>query len=174
MALYFIGVFILNKKKLIQTAGGIWVFVGGFLIIRGVGLYELALSQQEATKTGIAISAILGLIMGGAKGKFVLTKTAKKNKSRINDLDEPVNIGQTFAKPFYGFIFGMMGLGFLLRLFNESLGGYVVVGGVYCGIGAALVVSSLVYWKNNPSPPTAMTSETALITIDIGIVSTRQ
>ena len=90
--------------------------------------------------------------MGGAKGKFVLSKTAKKNKARINGLDEPVNVGQTFAKPFYGFIVGMMVLGFLLRAFNESLGGYVVVGGVYCGIGAALMVSSLVYWKSDPSP----------------------
>ncbi len=138
--------------KLIQIAGGVWVCVGAFLIFRGIGLYDLALSQQGATTTGVVISVVLGLIVGGAKGKFVLSKTAKKNKTRINGLEEPVNIGQTFAKPFYFFIFGMMGLGFLLRTFNESLGGYVVVGGVYCGIGAALMVSSLVYWKGNSSP----------------------
>lgn len=141
----------MNKKKLIQIAGGVWICVGAFLIIRGIGLYELATSQQGATSTGVAISVILGLIIGGAKGKFVLTKTAKKNKARINDLEEPVNIGQTFAKPFYGFILAMMGLGVLLRAINESLGGYVVVGGIYCGIGAALMVSSLVYWKNDPA-----------------------
>jgi hypothetical protein len=142
----------LNKKKLIQIAGGVWICVGAFLTIRGIGLFDLATSQQGATSTGVTISVILGLIVGGAKGKFVLSKTAKKNKARINGLEEPVNIGQTFAKPFYGFIVGMMGLGFLLRAFNEPLGGYVVVGGIYCGIGAALMVSSLVYWKSDPVP----------------------
>jgi len=142
----------LNKKKLIQIAGGVWVCVGAFLTIRGIGFFDIATSQQGATSTGVIISVIIGLIVGGAKGKFVLSKTAKKNKARINGLEEPVNVGQTFAKPFYFFIIGMMGLGFLLRAFNESLGGYVVVGGIYCGIGAALVVSSLVYWKNDPAP----------------------
>ncbi len=139
----------MNKKKLIQIAGAVWICVGAFLIIRGIGLYELATSQQGSTSTGVAISVILGLIIGGAKGKFVLSKTAKKNKARINGLEEPVNISQTFAKPFYGFIVAMMGLGFLLRAVNESIGGYVVVGGIYCGIGAALMVSSLAYWKSD-------------------------
>ena len=142
----------MNKKKLIQIAGGVWVCVGAFLAIRGIGMFDLATSQQGATSKGVIISVIIGLIVGGAKGKFVLSKTAKKNKARINGLEEPVNIGQTFAKPFYGFIVGMMVLGFLLRAFNESLGGYVVVGGIYCGIGAALMVSSLVYWKSDPVP----------------------
>jgi|TARA_B110000467_G_C18293533_1_gene466378 hypothetical protein len=141
----------LNRSKLIQIAGGVWVAVGIFLIFRGVGLYQLALSEQGATTMGVAISVIFGLIIGGAKGKFVLAKTAKKNKTRINALEEPVNIGQVFAKPFYIFILAMMGLGFLLRTYNEFIGGYIVVGAVYCGIGAALAVASLVYWKSEVS-----------------------
>ena len=141
----------MNKKKLIQIAGGIWLLVGAFLIIRGTNLYALAISKQGATINGVAISVILGLIIGGAKGKFVLAKTAEKNKARINGLEEPVKIGQIFAKSFYGFILGMMGLGFLLRAINESIGGYVVVGGIYCGIGAALIFSTLVYWRDDPA-----------------------
>ena len=139
----------MNKKKLIQIAGGVWIFVGVFLIIRGIALYALAVSEQDATINEVFISVILGSIVGGVKGKFILAKTAKKNKARINGLKEPVKIGQTYAKSFYGFILGMMGLGFLLRAMNESIGGYLVVGGIYCGIGMALMVSSLVYWNKD-------------------------
>ena len=40
----------------------------------------------------------------------------------------------------------MMGLGVLLRFYNEYLGGYIVVAAIYCGIGMALIISSRVYW----------------------------
>ena len=42
---------------------------------------------------------------------------------------------------------GMMLMGVLLRNFNEYFGGYIVVAGVYCGIGVALMVGSRAYWK---------------------------
>ena len=141
----------MNRAKLIQIAGGVWVAVGIFLIIRGVGFYQLAMSNPAVSTTCIAISVIMGLVIGGAKGKFVLAKTARKNKTRINGLEEPVNIGQVFAKSFYIFIVGMMGLGFLLRTYPHLVGGYVVVAAIYCGIGSALAVASMVYWKNEAS-----------------------
>ena len=39
-----------------------------------------------------------------------------------------------------------MGLGIMLRSFNEYLGGYIVVAAIYCGVGMALIVSSRIYW----------------------------
>jgi hypothetical protein len=57
-----------------------------------------------------------------------------------------------YAKSFYFLIAGMILLGVSLRTFNEYLGGYVVVGGIYCGIGLALMVSSLTYWKRDAQP----------------------
>jgi hypothetical protein len=65
----------------------------------------------------------------------------------------PLSIHQVFSGPFYGFIAGMMILGFLLREFNGYLGGYVVVASIYCGIGMALIAASRVYWKNDHLPP---------------------
>jgi len=42
----------------------------------------------------------------------------------------------------------------MLRSWNEFLGGYVVVAAIYCGIGLALIVSSMVYWKaETPAEP---------------------
>mgnify|MGYP001373881187 CR=1 FL=1 len=137
----------MSKNNLIYIAGSIWVIVGVFLIYRGLHLYQLAANEQHSTQTAVIISVVVGLIIGAIKGRFVLSKTAQRNRTRIQNLEPPVKIHQVFAKPFYGFIFGMMLLGVLLRTMNEYLGGYVVVAAIYCGVGAALIVSSFVYWK---------------------------
>jgi hypothetical protein len=64
-----------------------------------------------------------------------------------------VHIHQIFSKPFYFLIPMMMGLGVLLRSYNEYLGGYVVVAAIYCGIGMALIISSRTYWARESTPP---------------------
>lgn len=148
----------MNKNQLLNIAGGFWVFIGLFLIYRSAGLYQLALSEQQSTDLAIAISVITGMIIGGIKGKFVLIKTARKNRSRIDDLDGPLKMHQVFAAKFYLLIPAMILLGVLLRTFNEYLGGYVVVAAVYFGIGMALMVSSIPYWKASPEPLTEKNS----------------
>jgi len=143
----------LNKNSLLSIAGGFWGIMGLFLIYRSFALYQLAMSEQAATTQAIAISVICGLIIGGVKGKFVFSKTARKNKNRIEGLDAPHKIYHAFGNKFYMLVPGMILLGVLLRHFNEYLGGYVVVGAIYCGIGAALVVSSIFYWVGEPKVP---------------------
>ena len=140
----------LNKKRLTVIAGGLWCIIGFFLVIRGVRLYQLAEMEQHATKIAITISGIAAGLIGLIKGKFVLSKTAQRNKNRIYKLDDPVGLQDIFSKPFYFLIPMMMGLGILLRSYNEYLGGYIVVAAIYCGIGMALIVSSRVYWFIEP------------------------
>jgi len=136
----------LSKGSLIKIAGGLWCIIGLMLVIRGFGLYQLAEMEQHATEIAITISGILAGLIGLVKGKFVLSKTAHKNKIRIHNLEDPVKLYNIFSKPFYFLIPMMMGLGILLRYFNEYLGGYIVVAAIYCGIGMALIVSSRIYW----------------------------
>ncbi len=140
----------MNKSSLISLAGGFWCVVGLFLLVRGFGMYQLASEEQHSTQVAIFISAISAALIGLIKGKFVLSKTARKNKTRIHGLEGPVHIHHLFAKPFYFLIPMMMGLGVLLRSYNEYLGGYVVVAAIYCGIGMALIVSSRTYWITEP------------------------
>ena len=144
----------MDKQRLLQVAGLIWIIVGLFLIYRGSGLYNLAVIEQNTGKETLIISVILGVVIGIIKGKFVLSKTALRNRNRINQLVPPISIHQIFSGAFYGLIAGMMVLGFLLREFNAYLGGYVVVASIYCGIGMALIAASSVYWKNEQLPPT--------------------
>ena len=116
-------------------------------------MYQLAVDEQSSTQMGIIYSVTLGIIVGFFKGLFVLSKSARKNRSRIQGLESPVKIHQLFSKPFYGLIAGMMLLGILVRSFNEYLGGYIVVAGIYCAIGVALMVGSRVYWKSETEVP---------------------
>ena len=142
----------MNKNSLYTLAGSIWGLVGLFLVIRGAIMYQAALETQNATQTALAISIAISFIVGVAKGRFVLSKTARRNKSRIENIEGPLKIHHVYAKSFYILIAGMIALGVTLRTYNESLGGYVVVAAVYCGIGLALIVSSLVYWKSESQP----------------------
>tara|TARA_B100000686_G_scaffold354723_1_gene466663 strand:+ start:3788 stop:4291 length:504 start_codon:yes stop_codon:yes gene_type:complete len=146
------GTIVLKNNSLINIAGFIWVLVGSFLIYRGVVLYGLAAAEQQSTQNAIMISIITGLVIGLIKGRFVLSKTARRNRARIESLEQPVKIYQIFAPPFYGLIAGMILFGVFLRNQNEMFGGYIVVATIYCGIGAALIISSLVYWKNESGP----------------------
>ena len=124
--------------------------IGLVLVIRGLTLYQLAEMEQHATKIAITISGIVAGLIGLIKGKFILSKTAHRNKNRIYNLEDPVGLQDIFSKPFYFLIPMMMGLGVLLRAYNEYLGGYIVVAAIYCGIGMALIVSSRVYWFTEP------------------------
>ncbi|MBC8286500.1 MAG: hypothetical protein H8E42_03395 [Nitrospinae bacterium] len=143
----------MNKNSLTSIAGGLWCVIGMFLIFRGFGLYQLAGQEQHSTQIAISLSIITAVLIGLLKGRFVLSKTARKNKARIHELADPVRIHQLFAKPFYFFIPMMMGLGVLLRSYNEYLGGYVVVAAIYCGIGMALIISSRTYWAKESTAP---------------------
>ena len=146
------GVF-LNKNSLTSIAGGLWCVIGLFLIFRGFGLYQLAGQEQHSTQIAIILSVISAVLIGLVKGRFVLSNTARKNRARIHGLEGPVHIHQIFAKPYYFLIPMMMGLGVLLRSYNEYLGGYVVVAAIYCGIGMALIISSRTYWARESTAP---------------------
>ncbi len=143
----------MNKNSLTSIAGGLWCIIGLLLIFRGFGLYQLAGQEQHSTQVTIIISVITAVVIGLVKGKFVLSKTVQKNKARIYGLEDPVRIHQIFAKPFYILISMMIGLGILLRSYNEYLGGYIVVATIYCGIGMALIISSRTYWGQEPVAP---------------------
>jgi hypothetical protein len=143
----------LKTSHLTTLAGILWVAIGTFLIVRGVAMYRLAVLEQHATQTALVFSVVVGVCLGSAKGLFVLSRTAQKNKTRIENLPHPIHAHHIFSKPFYGLIAGMMLLGFLLRTWNEYLGGYIVVAAIYCGIGMALLLGSRVYWLNRGEAP---------------------
>ena len=130
-----------NKKKyqIIKIAGAVWAIMGLVLIYRGINY------MPELNSSGFAIALSIGLILGFAKGKFVISKAGLKNAQRIMNLADPVPVYKIFPIILYFLIPLMIGLGFGIRaLFGNPS---YVSGGLFCGIGAALVGSSLVYFS---------------------------
>lgn len=151
----------LTVPTLEKLAGAIWFSVGGMLVVRGVlMLIRAAGPPEESSLWTLGFSALVGLAIGAAKGRFVLSRTAAKNRARIG-AQGPAPIWSVFSPRTWLLVASMIGLGILLRrgAANGWLGGFTVVGGLYVGIGAALIASSLAYFAPPHVPlPTVRTS----------------
>ena len=90
----------MNKNSLTSIAGGLWCVIGLVLIFRGLGLYQLAEQEQQSTQNAITLSLVLAVLIGLVKGRFVLSKTARKNKARIDGLEDPVRIEKILPNHF--------------------------------------------------------------------------
>lgn len=133
---------ITKKNRMIFINGFLWVAVGVMLIIRGLPLFP------ETSSSTFLLALTLGLIIGGAKGLFVLSKTSTRNINRIQNLQDPIKYTAIFPVLLLILIPIMIGFGIALRHFIESIPGKgYTVGAIYVGIGAALVLSSIKYWK---------------------------
>lgn len=144
----------MSTRSLKILAGSIWLIVGiglasvGFRFV--FGLHE---GGEAGSVAGIAASLLLGAGIGILKGRYVLSRTARRNRRRIEALKEP-RFWKVFTRNFYVLILGMMLLGRGLRALaaRDLLGGYTGVGGIYIGIGLALAVASYAYIQKPPAP----------------------
>ncbi|MGK0353183.1 MAG: hypothetical protein ACJAYX_003875, partial [Planctomycetota bacterium] len=130
----------IQPRRLKTLAGIIWVLVGGMLLTRSVPMVEAASEQSGWTTTIIAL--LVGAVLGAGKGRFVLSKTARRNRARIEALPSAF-IWNVFTGKTWLLVVGMVGLGLLLR--GGAAAGWfnwASIAGIYAGIGAAMLVSS--------------------------------
>ncbi len=140
----------IRPNNLKNFAGIIWVLVGGMLLTRSVPMIELA-SEQSGWSTTI-VSLIVGAFVGAAKGRFVLGKTARRNRVRIEALTDAF-IWNVFTGKTWILVASMIGLGMLLR--GGAAAGWfswTAIAAIYAGIGAAMLVSSWMYFRVIPPP----------------------
>ncbi len=108
--------------------------------------------QKAETTWGLILAAVLGALVGVAKGNFVLGKTARRNIKRMEAIPSP-RPWNVFTSKFYVLILLMIGLGVGLRsLAAAEVLPWALVGGIYLGIGLALLVASRLYLLP-PRPP---------------------
>jgi hypothetical protein len=144
----------LTHYSLTRLAGVLWLLGGVILITRAWPMAFEAL--DEGTSGGLlAFALLLGTLMGGAKGKFVLAKSARRNIKRIQALPEPAAAWK--AWPFYLYlvipVMIAMGLGVKhLAKADQLPGGWATACAVYVGIGMALFASGTVYFKKKLDP----------------------
>ena len=125
------------------AAAVLWTLVG--LALASIGLYWAA---PELADRLLELAA--ALLVGWAKGRFVLAPVALRNADRIE--------GRGDGRCLFGFLSWrgwaavplMMGLGLALR---HSPIPRVHLGALYFALGAALVVGAIAMWRRVISPP---------------------
>ena len=137
-----------QHKTLNRLAGIVWLIVGLGLATAGLRfILGWNVGGQPSGPFGTFLALSIGGLIGVAKGHFVLARTARRNRKRIAALQDP-RIWQVFTGLFAIMILLMMGAGRGLRFLaaNGWMGGYLGVGGIYVGIGLALIVASRHYF----------------------------
>jgi len=132
----------------------VWLLVGTGLATVGVRfVFGWNETDSQRTALGIGIALALGCLAGAAKGRYVLARTARRNKRRIAKLNAP-RVWQVFTGRFVIVILLMIALGRGLRALAADgwLGGRLGVGGLYVGIGMALAVAARAYFIKPPPP----------------------
>ena len=119
-------------------AAFIWSCVGLMLLTKGA-LYSL-----QGTTANIILSLVAGLILGGAKGHFMLAKMARENSARIVASEAQEWIGAAFPPSSWGIAFFFMVVGVAVR--RSGLPG-PLIGFVYVSAGIALVYGSTITWQ---------------------------
>jgi hypothetical protein len=142
----------------IAFSGVVWFTVGVFLLVFGVKL--LVFASLEAGKGAYLLSKVvtltkskeraallllvLGLILGFAKGRFVLSKTVMRVANRISSLPEPIRISQVYPVGYIGLIGCMMLLGMAMKWLAVPLD---VRGAIDVAVGSALMNGGMFYFR---------------------------
>ena len=129
----------LSPYQLKKLAFAIWMAGGVVLCMLGV----TRLMQAPETAPMVLVGTIVAsIVIGVAKGRFILSKTAARNLDRLNQLDHSEKPIHVYSVRSWIIIGLMVGISIALNLSSVSL---LVRGAVNLGIGLALIVSSFIY-----------------------------
>ncbi len=139
-----------SHHTLKTLAALVWYIGGIVLLIKGSSLLmEAKLLQPD--KHWPWTAAIVALLIGGIKAKFLFSKSCRKNLVRIAGLDQP-KLWQFFRPVFFLLLLLMILIGAALS--NLARGNYPFLLGratLDLTIAIALLGSSYVFWQRTPS-----------------------
>ncbi len=135
-----------STRTLNILAAFFWYAGGIVLLLKGSSL--LAEAHSLRPEHGwLWLAAVAGPFIGGAKAKFLFSKTCQKNRVRIAALDRP-KIWQFFSPWFFVFLAVMILAGAALsRLAHNNYAFLIGVSILDLSISVALLGSSYVFWK---------------------------
>ena len=135
-----------STRTLNVLAAFVWYVGGIVLLLKGSTM--LAEAHSLRPEHGwLWLAAVAGSFIGGAKAKFIFSKTCQKNLSRITSLDRP-RIWQFFSPWFFVFLAVMILAGVTLsRLAHNNYAFLIGVSILDLSISVALLGSSYVFWK---------------------------
>ena len=134
----------MERRFVLILAGVMWLGGAASLLYKGSLLLRSAHESAPQSLLPWAAAA-LGVILGGIKARFVMSKSCKRNIRRICLLPTP-KPWDFFSKKFFFALMLMIAAGALM---SRSAQGHFerlcVVGGIDLSIGAALLISSRFY-----------------------------
>ena len=127
-------------------AASVWCLGGVILLVKGGNLLAGSVSLFPGP-VWPWVAAMAGLLLGVVKGKYLFSRSCRKNLTRISTLKNP-RIWQFFSPGFFSLLLLMIAVGGgLSRLAHTSLPILVGVAVLDLGVGAALLASSRVFWQ---------------------------
>ena len=137
---------IAHVRTLNVLAALVWCLGGVILLVKGGKLLAGATSLFPGSVWPWVV-AIAGLLLGAVKGKFLFSRSCKKNLTRISSLRNP-RIWQFFSPGFFLLLLLMITAGVVLsRLAHTSFPALIGVAVLDLAVGAALLASSRVFWQ---------------------------
>lgn len=128
----------MKARGWIAFSGFVWFVMGFFLLMQGFRFLT-----QMALRIEMAVFLIaLGLLVGFLKGRYVLSKSARRVIQRIIHLSPPIHWKNVYAPSYWLLIGAMMGLGMILKWVPLEVRGTIDV-----AIGFALLNGSLLYFR---------------------------
>lgn len=130
-----------SPKRLIHLAFLLWLVGGVSLLVAGAN--RLTSLPTESLMTPMVIGGlVLAVIIGLAKGRFVLSKTSARNVQRINEMTTTQKLANVYSLRSWITIELMLVLSAALTWFAAPI---LIRGIVNIGVGLALIASSRVY-----------------------------
>jgi len=129
----------LSRNVAIFLSGLIWVCVGIFLLYKGVGYLQGASAYWLA---------LIALLLGLAKGAFVLGKSAKRSLRRLALFKGTIPLLKLYSRGNYILILSMMAIGMLFRFLPISI---ALKAFIDIAVGTALVTGSLFFFRKKAS-----------------------
>jgi hypothetical protein len=133
----------ISHRQHLLVAAMIWIMVGMMLTIRGVFWVVTAVHPHRFSIPGF----LLVIALGALKGRFILSRTAARVISRIQQLDRHSPLLKVYSIPMYLTIFAMVGIGIACRWIGGHWHIYWVIGYLYTVVGIALLTGSSYLWR---------------------------
>lgn len=128
------------------AAALVWLVGTGFLLVRGVLFVEVPGPDSHISLWVLPV-ALVAIVIGVIKARFVLIRYAKKAVARIDARGRACFFG-FFSVKSWVFVAVMMGGGIMLRHspLIDSWWGRVTLSIIYIAVGTGLAIADRIFW----------------------------
>lgn len=133
----------ITHRQHLLMAAIIWTAVAAMLTTRGIIMVVGSLHFHDFIIFGFALAVVFGLL----KGRFVLSGTASRMISHIENLSDRSPLWKVYTPRMYLLILLMIGIGIFLRWAGAHWDIYPIIGYIYGVVGVALFTGSGVLWR---------------------------